>query len=46
MATGAQGKGYSMGQIFLIGVIIVALIVAVGSIVSSYDEWKNGSDES
>ena len=35
----------SMGEIFLVGVVIIIVIVMLDEFFEAYDEWRNGDDE-
>lgn len=35
----------SMGEIFLVGVVILLLIVMAEEFFEAYDEWRNGDDD-
>ena len=35
----------SMGEIFLVGVVVIVLLVMAEEFFEAYDEWRNGDDE-
>lgn len=35
-----------MGEIFLVGIVIIIVLVILNNFLTAYDEWKNGNDES
>jgi hypothetical protein len=34
-----------MGEIFLVGIVVVILLVMAEEFLEAYDEWRNGDDE-
>jgi len=34
-----------MGEIFLIGIVIIILLVMAEEFFEAYDEWRNGDDD-
>jgi hypothetical protein len=34
-----------MGEIFLVGIVIIILLVMAEEFLEAYDEWRNGDDE-
>jgi hypothetical protein len=34
-----------MGEIFLVGIVIIILLVMAEEFLDAYDEWRNGDDE-
>jgi len=34
-----------MGEIFLVGIVVIILLVIAEEFFESYDEWRNGDDE-
>ena len=35
----------TMGEIFLVGVVIVLILVIAEEFFEAYDEWRNGDDD-
>ncbi len=35
----------SMGEIFLVGIVVIILLVMAEEFLEAYDEWRNGDDE-
>ena len=34
-----------MGEIFLVGIVVILLLVLAEEFLEAYDEWRNGDDE-
>jgi hypothetical protein len=34
-----------MGEIFLVGIVIIILLVMAEEFLEAYDEWRNGDEE-
>jgi hypothetical protein len=34
-----------MGEIFLVGIVVIILLVMAEEFLEAYDEWRNGDDE-
>ena len=34
-----------MGEIFLVGIVVIVLLVMAEEFLEAYDEWRNGDDE-
>jgi len=37
--------GISMGEIFLVGVLVIIVLVMAEEFFEAYDEWRNGDDD-
>ena len=35
----------SMGEIFLVGIVVIIILVMAEEFLEAYDEWRNGDDE-
>jgi len=35
----------TMGEIFLVGIVVIILLVIAEEFLESYDEWRNGDEE-
>jgi hypothetical protein len=35
----------TMGEIFLLGIVVIILLVIAEEFLEAYDEWRNGDDE-
>jgi hypothetical protein len=40
-----QVKELIMGEIFLVGIVVIILLVMAEEFLEAYDEWRNGDDE-
>jgi hypothetical protein len=34
-----------MGEIFLVGIVVIIILVMAEEFLEAYDEWRNGDDE-
>jgi hypothetical protein len=34
-----------MGEIFVVGIVVIILLVMAEEFLEAYDEWRNGDDE-
>ena len=42
---GAPNKRSNMGEIFLVGIVVIILLVMAEEFLEAYDEWRKDIDE-